>query len=114
MDGQKNTTLSWALRYLDRGWSIIPVGQDKKPLPGIRWGRYQKTPASRQRIRQWFTDHNDAGIAVILGPVSGNLACRDFDEPGAYEHWAQAHAELARTLLDTGAVAGLDGEGGSP
>ncbi len=37
-------------------------------------------------------------LGVILGPVSGDLACRDFDEADAYHAWTVDFPDLARTL----------------
>jgi len=98
MDGRNHTKLQWALHYLKQGMSIIPVGRDKRPLRGIRWKRYQSQQPSKQTVNQWFTKHPEASIAVILGPVSGNLACRDFDDQQACENWAATYPELAARL----------------
>jgi hypothetical protein len=38
------------------------------------------------------------GLAVVLGRVSGDLACRDFDEHGGYPAWARRCPDLARRL----------------
>ena len=35
---------------------------------------------------------------MVLGEVSGFLACRDFDDPEAYKRWAENHPELAMEL----------------
>src|SRR5262249_37344647 len=43
-----------------------------------------------------------AGVAAICGgqpPLV--LACRDFDQHGAYERWAEAHPDLAAVLPTT-------------
>jgi hypothetical protein len=37
-------------------------------------------------------------LAVILGEVSGELTCRDFDVQQAYDQWAADHPNLAATL----------------
>jgi hypothetical protein len=39
-----------------------------------------------------------AGIWVVLGEVSGGLACRDYDVAASYEKWASAHPDLAGVL----------------
>ncbi|MHC4498370.1 MAG: bifunctional DNA primase/polymerase, partial [Planctomycetota bacterium] len=46
---------------------------------------------------QWFSKNN-RNIAVVLGPVSGDLVCRDFDSMAEYERWKQGYPELAKTL----------------
>jgi hypothetical protein len=37
-------------------------------------------------------------VAVILGDVSGNLCCRDFDNAGAYQAWVAQTPDYASTL----------------
>lgn len=60
--------LNEALRLLERGWSIFPVGHDKKPL--IKWARYQQRLPSESELRSWFAE-SDANIAVATGLISG-------------------------------------------
>ena len=40
MNDEKKTLLPLALTYLNRGWSVIPVGLDK--IPVISWKEFQK------------------------------------------------------------------------
>lgn len=61
--------LTHALEYARRGWSVIPVGRDKKPL--VKWEPYQDVPASEEAITEWWTKWPDANIGVITGAVSG-------------------------------------------
>jgi hypothetical protein len=66
-----------ALTYrLDYGWSVFPVGPDKKPL--VEWKPYQKEPAGEKTIRGWYSQHPDAGVAVATGALS-NLLVVDAD-----------------------------------
>lgn len=86
-----------ALRYRALGWSIIPVKERYKKA-ACQWKKYQRQLPNEPTVRRWFARKNIGGLAVILGPVSGDLYCRDFDAPGAYEAWAAAHPELAARL----------------
>ena len=88
--------LNAALTHLARGWSIIPIASDKKPL--VAWKRFQSGRATPDDLRGWLGGHSARGIAVVLGDVSGGLVCRDFDLRGAYAGWAAAHPDLAATL----------------
>jgi len=91
--------LKAALEYAGRGWSIFPVTfEDGKKKGAFRWTRYQTKAADAKRLRGWLKDGRYPAIGVILGPVSGDLACRDFDEAEAYHVWAEKFPELAKTL----------------
>ena len=95
---QREDVLEAALEYRDLGWSIIPIlAGAKKPPHWLKWKQYQECRADEHSLRSWF-DGKDHGLAVVLGDVSGGLVCRDFDEMGAYERWADDNAELAATL----------------
>ena len=70
------TMLEWALFYKSQGFSVIPVGKDKKPF--IQWQRYQKEAASEQQIKTWWTQWPDANVGIVTGTISG-LAVIDID-----------------------------------
>lgn len=93
--------LASALDYLRRGWSVLPIGPDKRPALSS-WRRYQTERPSETTIAKWFAagalGGRVRGVGIVLGEVSGGLAVRDFDEAGAYAQWAAGHPELARTL----------------
>lgn len=73
----KNYILEQALYYREKlGWSIIPVGKDKKPL--VKWEQYQSEKATREQIIEWFTKYYNANIAVVTGKIS-NLIIIDID-----------------------------------
>ena len=84
-----------ALTYHRRGWCVIPVKR-KKALH--KWKSHQQRLPSEDELRAWFSQNGATGLAVLLGPVSGGLCCRDFDAPGAYVRWKAHHAGLADTL----------------
>lgn len=88
--------LSVARWYRELGWNVIPVINKVAP---VRWSVYQSASVDEVTLRWWFKHgFRDGDLAVINGPVSGNLACRDFDDPAAYRRWADAHPDLANTL----------------
>jgi hypothetical protein len=51
------------------GWSVIPVGIDKKPL--IAWKEYQSRKATRDEITKWLQDFPNANLGVVTGEISG-------------------------------------------
>ncbi|MEK7848503.1 MAG: bifunctional DNA primase/polymerase [Chloroflexota bacterium] len=68
--------LEAALDYLRRGWSVLPVGGDKRPL--LRWAEFQQRRPSETEVRGWFAHWPDAGVGIVTGKVSG-LAVLDVD-----------------------------------
>jgi len=97
-------TLEDALGYDRRGWCIIPIRPGTKKPACRSWKGYQNERPDVATIRGWFGDGGPKSLAVVLGEVSGNLVCRDFDQMPSYERWAAEHPELARTLptVETG------------
>ena len=61
--------LDEAIKYLNKGFSIIPVGQDKKPL--IQWKDFQNRKPTEQEARNWFSILDVVGIGIVTGKISG-------------------------------------------
>lgn len=72
IDRRLMSRLEEVLEYAKRGWSLIPVGRDKKPL--IKWEPYQDAPANEDQLREWFTKYPNANIGLVTGAVSGIVA----------------------------------------
>ena len=90
--------LAEAQRYRGMDRSIVPIEVGtKKPPRGFRWSRYAKSRPRRREVERWFR-RCDVGIAVVLGPVSGGLCCRDFDDKAAYTRWVSKFPFWASTL----------------
>ena len=89
--------LEMAREYLRRGWSVIPVN-GKKPAHGLKWKPFSQRKPTEGELSSWFSGNGVTGLAVVLGQVSGDLGCRDFDAPGAYECWAESEPEIAAKL----------------
>lgn len=71
--------LETALAYIDRGWSLVPVGYREK---GPRLRGWQKLRITAETASQYFNGGKQ-NIGVILGPASGGLTDVDFDCPEA-------------------------------
>ncbi|GAH60090.1 unnamed protein product, partial [marine sediment metagenome] len=90
------------------GWSVIPVGEDKKPL--VKWKPYQERLPTEDEVRRWFgervaeEDYPLAGIALICGSVSGGVYALDVDprNGGTLEGKSLPGGPHSRTLHDGG------------
>jgi hypothetical protein len=90
--------LKSALYYADRlGWCVIPIPHGQKKAR-IKWKRYQTERPDQAQVRKWFGSNHPMNMAVLLGPVSEGLYCRDFDVAESYAAWAESHPELADRL----------------
>jgi Bifunctional DNA primase/polymerase, N-terminal len=79
--------MSWvnqASDYAALGLSVIPVAGK---VAAIKWEPWQRSIMPSAEIQRCFSSPVVSGIAVVLGPVSGELACRDFDVPESYQAW---------------------------
>ena len=64
------TTEQFALDYLSRGWSVVPVvPREKRPL--VAWQIYQQTRPSSAEVQAWFARWPDANVGIVTGVVSG-------------------------------------------
>lgn len=73
----KTSTLQQtALEYILRGWSVIPVGKNKKPL--IEWSQFQNRKATEKEITTWWKKYPSANIGIVTGKIS-NLSVIDID-----------------------------------
>ena len=66
----------WALYYLRRGWSVVPVRRGEK-IPAIPWNQFQNRRATEAEIHDWFSDPT-MGVGIVTGAIS-NLVVLDFD-----------------------------------
>jgi hypothetical protein len=66
-----------ALRYLKRGWSVLPLRHgDKRPL--IPWDHLQQTHPDPATVAQWFSHATGANVGIVTGEIS-NLIVLDVD-----------------------------------
>src|ERR1041385_114659 len=84
-----------ALAYADMGLSVIPV-REKEAAVG--WKDYQARRMGAAEIRRHFRNPTITGIAAIMGSVSGDIACRDFDKEQSYCNWKAEFPSLAKEL----------------
>lgn len=71
------TLLEYAKEYARRGFSVIPVNHEKKPL--IAWAEFQKRYATPEELEKWFGKQGSLiGIGIVTGRISG-LTVIDLD-----------------------------------
>jgi hypothetical protein len=92
----RNECLQAALAFDRLGLCVIPIEAGTKVAKS--WKRYQDERPSEATIRRWFANGSSHSLALVMGPVSDGLICRDFDDLNAYELWAAEYPEFARTL----------------
>ena len=66
----------WALYYLRRGWSVVPVRRGEK-IPALPWHQFQNRRATEAEVGDWFSDPT-MGVGIVTGTIS-NLVVVDFD-----------------------------------
>ena len=76
-------TSDWAMWYLNRGIAVVPQLPGEK-RPTVRWKDFQDRQPSLDEMCDWYRRFPNAGVAAVLGPVSG-LFCIDVDGSGAHE-----------------------------
>ena len=78
----KNALLEAAIKYLDMGYSVIPLRPgDKRPM--IKWEPFQKERPTRQMLVSWWSREPKANVGIVTGRVS-DLCVIDCDTPEAY------------------------------
>lgn len=77
---KKNDLYSQAFEYMVRGYSVMPLRKDKKPLLAS-WKQYQEKPADEEQIEVWWKKWPDANVGIITGRISG-LTVVDVDTGG--------------------------------
>lgn len=84
IDEHTMSVLDTALAYLRRDWSVIPIDPNSK-RPLVAWSQYQSKRATTQELRQWWSNHPNAGVGIVTGQIS-QLVVVDFDGDAAITH----------------------------
>jgi ribosomal protein S25 len=73
--------LEYAIKYMQLGWSVIPLKpKDKRSM--VKWKNRQTDRATEDEIRGWWKKYPNANIGIVTGEISG-IDVIDFDGSGA-------------------------------
>ena len=86
-----------AKQFIERGVSVIPVGQDKKPV--VRWTAFQEALATPDNLSAWFGNGHDHNIGIVTGQISGLVVVDTDGEDG--ERWAREHLPETPLMVRT-------------
>lgn len=93
---------------------VIPIRfKEKKPLVP-KWESYQRRRATQAELRQWFKPGVSMNVAIICGPVNGNLVVLDFDPEASelYEGFCEfCQSYFNKPLVEVTPIV-LSGRGG--
>lgn len=76
-----NKLYSKAFEYSVRGYSVMPLMKDKRPLLKS-WKALQSRAATEDEIEKWWEKYPEANVGIITGEVSG-ITVIDIDDPKA-------------------------------
>lgn len=69
----------YAQKYFELGMNVLPIGENKMPPYGFKWGEWQDKKQTQEDIDALIEKYNSAkGIAIVCGPMSGVVGF-DFD-----------------------------------
>ena len=83
VEGGETSMLDVALAYRERGWSVVPQNPGAKQ-PCVKWKPFQDRVPTEEELTSWFAQWPQAGLAVVLGPVS-KLLVIDVDGTEAHD-----------------------------
>jgi hypothetical protein len=93
------TLLHQACQYvLNDGFSVFPlVYRDKVPFRRWPWKTLQTRKPSESELTAWFAA-GPVNLAVVTGPVSGQLLVLDFDDLDVFAVWHRLTGLESRTV----------------
>ena len=99
---EKLNTNEWGKWYLHHGFSIMPVGADKKPLLA-KWKHLQTTKPTEADLNLWWGDNGKyphSGIAIITGEISGIVVVDIDPKNGGFDSMLALKASNQLTDFD--------------
>jgi len=84
----------FATSYIKKGFSVIPIGINKRPLIPS-WKKYQETRATEAELLGWLKQYPEMQLGIITGKISG-LVVVDVDD---YKDGFGMKIKLAETRM---------------
>jgi hypothetical protein len=84
-------------RYLDWGFSVIPLRWGTKRPILDSWDEFQSRRPTPDEVQKWWGDGHQHGVAIVCGKVSG-IVVLDIDDP---EKFGVALKAIGEALPDT-------------
>jgi len=81
-ENKLNPCLPAALEYLKLGFSVFPIGTNKKPLKS--WKEFQQRFATVAEVEQWFKEFPEANVGIVTGAIS-KIVVVDVEKVGSTE-----------------------------
>ena len=79
MNEDGESTLSYANKYLEQGFSFIPIEFGGKKPDLDSWKEYQERQTTKIEADRWLNNGKRHNIGIVCGKVSRNLVVMDFD-----------------------------------
>ena len=79
---EKQDFIKYALLYLNKGISVIPIsgeGDMKKPPQGFAWKKYQNIMATPAEVQAWADSYPNLNLGIVTGAISG-IVVIDIDD----------------------------------
>jgi hypothetical protein len=89
--------LEFAQKYLNAGFSIIPLAPNSKRPALESWSEFQQRRPTLDEVAQWWQNGSNYGIAVVCGKVS-DIVVLDIDDE---EKFGVALKTIGEKLPDT-------------
>ena len=74
------SNMDYAIRYLDLGYSVIPLVPNTKEPMLARWKHFVTEPPQQDLVARWWRHTPNANIGILTGKPSGVLVV-DWDKP---------------------------------
>jgi putative DNA primase/helicase len=83
------------------GVSVVPILANRTKRPAVQWGEYQAHAPTLNQIDEWWGNGHGYGLALVCGPVSGNMEMTEIEGRAC---GAESMASINEAMLRLGAA----------